>query len=143
MINDTPSPQYMAVDDYVSHEPLELHFSGKNLKNMDGWFGKSDPIVEVYIQLDNTSEFKLVGKTEQITDNLNPDFKEHVQINYIFEINQNLKIEVKDVDEKENKAELIGSFEVLLANILMADAKDLSKNQKTFKIYNEAKKETG
>ena len=46
----------------------------------------------------------MVGKTEIITDNLNPVFVKSVLINYMFEERQDIKIVVYDIDNFKEDA---------------------------------------
>jgi len=77
---------------------LNLYFSCKNLSDKDV-FSKSDPVIELY--MDN----QLVGRTEEIKNNLNPSFNTPIKIQYFFEKLQNLTIKIIDVD---NHQKLIG-----------------------------------
>ena len=52
---------------------LTLHLEGRNLPNKDR-FGKSDPYVSVFVVTVNGG-LKFVGKTEDVKNNLNPDWK--------------------------------------------------------------------
>eukprot|EP00188_Purpureofilum_apyrenoidigerum_P002396 Plantae.Rhodophyta-Purpureofilum_apyrenoidigerum.ctg2485.p1 GENE.Plantae.Rhodophyta-Purpureofilum_apyrenoidigerum.ctg2485~~Plantae.Rhodophyta-Purpureofilum_apyrenoidigerum.ctg2485.p1 ORF type:complete len:322 (-),score=67.20 Plantae.Rhodophyta-Purpureofilum_apyrenoidigerum.ctg2485:163-1128(-) len=55
---------------------VELSFHGRSLRNMD-FFSKSDPFVVVYVgdqQSYEPSQFQMIGRTETVWDNLNPDF---------------------------------------------------------------------
>ena len=51
---------------------VNLYISGRNLKNLDT-FSKSDPICRVYEK--KQSGWVKMGSTEQIKDNLNPNFE--------------------------------------------------------------------
>jgi len=44
---------------------------------------------------------KEIGRTETIKDNINPDWKQSFQLNYIFEARQEVKLEVYDDDGKQ------------------------------------------
>ena len=59
------------VSDDELHMKVNLHISGRNLKDLD-YFSKSDPVCRVYMQRNN--EWVKLGVTERIDDNLNPDF---------------------------------------------------------------------
>ena len=60
---------------------------------------KSDPLVEVYI-IDKKKNTKvLIGKTEKINDNLNPNFTTFIECDYYFEKEQHLAFEVYDIDD--------------------------------------------
>ena len=59
-------------------------------------FTKSDPQCTVYL-MQNEMWVK-IGTTEHIDNNLNPDFKTSVSLDYHFEISQRLKFEFVDLD---------------------------------------------
>ena len=48
-------------------------------------FSKSDPEVEVYIRDSKARNFSLLGKTETIWKNLNPEFTKNFTVDYFFE----------------------------------------------------------
>ncbi len=52
---------------------VTLTISCRNLKNLD-ILSKSDPKVEVFIKDPKSGNFKLIGETEVINNDLNPDF---------------------------------------------------------------------
>ena len=58
-------------------------------------FSKSDPYVKVYSKKVN-GLWQLLGRTETIDNNLNPNFQKSFCLNYIFEARQDLKFEVMD-----------------------------------------------
>lgn len=45
---------------------------------------KSDPQVDVYLKDKNTN-WGLIGKTERVNNNLNPDFSTNIECDYYFE----------------------------------------------------------
>jgi hypothetical protein len=45
----------------------------------------SDPVVHVYMKNSSAAEYFLVGETEQIDNNLNPDFTTTFTLDYCFE----------------------------------------------------------
>jgi hypothetical protein len=60
-----------------------------------------------------------MGQTEIIDNNLNPVFNTSVQMNYSFEILQEVKFEVIDDDGGDGKDyDLIGSAESTMGNIM-------------------------
>jgi len=61
-----------------------LSISCRNLKNLDA-LSKSDPLCEVYIKDRSTTNWSLIGKTEKINNNLNPDFSTIIYCDYYFE----------------------------------------------------------
>ena len=76
---------------------IEMFISCRKLKDLDV-IGKSDPYWQVYIKNDSRSEWMLVGKTDVVENNLNPDFSTPLQINYYFEKDQEIRFEVYDKD---------------------------------------------
>lgn len=60
--------------------------------------------------------FVVFGRTESITDNLNPEWVKKLLINYSFETIQKLKFEVWDKDP--TKDEFLGEFSTTLAEIV-------------------------
>ncbi len=61
---------------------VNLYISGRNLKDLDS-FSKSDPLCLAFEKQGNT--WRKVGSTEQIKNNLNPDFTTAFTMNYFFE----------------------------------------------------------
>jgi Ca2+-dependent lipid-binding protein len=84
---------------------VELHFSCRKLKDMD-FVGKSDPYVRVSVKTKKDLQYRKIGETEILKENLNPDFTTGIKAEYLFELHQDVKIEVYDDDGK--KDDLIG-----------------------------------
>jgi hypothetical protein len=60
---------------------------------------KSDPMVQVYMKDQKVSKnWQLIGQTERVTNNLNPDFSTQIETSYFFEKEQHLRFEVYDID---------------------------------------------
>lgn len=53
-------------------QQVNLFISGRKLKDLDT-FSKSDPQCRLYEQVNN-NEWREIGKTEVVMNNLNPDF---------------------------------------------------------------------
>jgi len=120
------------------YERIELYFNGRNLKDLD-FFSKSDPFLRLYFQENPASILKEVGRTETVNDNVNPDWKQSFQLNYIFEARQELKLEVYDDDG--NEAELIGRVFTTLGALVGArnqtsvlTLKDMQDKKETGKV---------
>ena len=79
-------------------------------------FSKSDPVVHFFIW--NGTEWVLSGKTEIVSDNLNPDFTTFFTVDYSFEKQQKIKFQVLDKDV--NSSEEIGSIESQVGSIMGA-----------------------
>ena len=110
--------KYRGYHPYVEDptEKITLHISCRNLADLDT-FTLSDPVCHLYINDgDDPNSWLLYGKTEQIENNLNPDFVTYFFMDYYFEKDQRIKIEVFDVDITE--LEHIGNIETSLGEIM-------------------------
>jgi len=97
--------------------PILLHFSCKNLKNMDT-FSLSDPQIIIYSVSENGEKIE-VDKTEIIWDNLNPVFSKSITLDYIFERRQDYFIKVIDIDnEKTGEHDLLGTANFALSTLV-------------------------
>ena len=67
-------------------QAVELHISCTALKNLDT-FSKSDAQVRVYIKDVKQTDWKFVGATEVMENNLNPKFAKAIEVFYKFEVN--------------------------------------------------------
>ena len=114
---------------------VTLYISGRNLKNLDV-FSKSDPKCEVYEFVNN--KWALVGKTETINNNLNPDFQTSIQMTYYFEKMQKIKFRMMDSDDQTADDE-IGIVETSIAAIMGARAQVLESDL----MYKSEKKPRG
>nr|XP_018902724.1 PREDICTED: copine-8-like [Bemisia tabaci] len=76
---------------------VELTLSCRNLLDCDV-FSKSDPMCVVYLKTPEMSHWQEICRTETVRNTLNPDFVKKVHILYRFEVQQNLKFEVYDID---------------------------------------------
>ncbi len=74
-----------------------LSLSCRNLVDLDT-FSLSDPEVHVYLKSGKQGKYALLGKTEMINNNLNPDFVKTFTLDFYFEKEQWIKFEVYDVD---------------------------------------------
>lgn len=94
---------------------IEMTLSCRNLTNMDV-LSKSDPYCIVKMKETWQDRFYEIGRTEQINDNLNPEWVKKFLINYNFETVQKMKFEVWDQDPDDN--DFLGEFETTLADIV-------------------------
>lgn len=81
---------------------------------------KSDPQVEVYIKDKKSGGWGLIGKTEKINNNLNPDFSTFIECDYYFEKEQHIKFMVYDIDNEKGAKDYIGSNETTIGKIIGA-----------------------
>ena len=72
-----------------------------NLVNKD-LIGKSDPVVLVDLIEMKSGVVGRLGKTEWIKNNLNPVFQTKIDLKYVFDQKQHLRITVLDVDDPKN-----------------------------------------
>jgi hypothetical protein len=75
------------------YEEVEIFLACRELKSQD-LFSKSDPKLKVYLVQEGTET--LLGETEVIKDNANPNFEKTFSFHYQFEIPQHLKIALYD-----------------------------------------------
>ena len=99
---------------------VELFISGRQLKDLDV-FSKSDPQCRVYEFINN--QYVPKGRTEQVINNLNPNFSTSIIMDYFFEKAQKLKFVFIDGDcSKHDDYDLIGEVETTMGNIMGAKA---------------------
>lgn len=105
--------------DHVGYK-VQLFIQCRKLKDVDGvGQGYSDPICFVYQKSDTSqTQWTLFGRTEEMKDNLNPDFEKSFIIGYYFEKHQPLRFEVMDGDNRGGKLQMIGAAETTLGAIM-------------------------
>jgi hypothetical protein len=65
-------------------QTIELYVACRNLKDLD-FFSKSDPYVKISYRRDfNCKNYLVLGRTETINNNLNPNFAKATTLDYIF-----------------------------------------------------------
>lgn len=67
--------------------PVKLYISARNLKNLDT-FSKSDPFCTLFEKGKSKNDWYRIGRTETIDNDLNPDFKRAIDIDFYFEKKQ-------------------------------------------------------
>jgi Ca2+-dependent lipid-binding protein len=105
---------------------VDMYISGRKLKDLDV-FSKSDPICILSEYNDKTKQWVKLGQTEQIKNNLNPDFKTHLTVNYFFEKKQNIKFEMIDWDG-EGSYDPIGAIETTMGAVMGAKGQVFTSN---------------
>jgi Ca2+-dependent lipid-binding protein len=93
---------------------IELSFGCRELINLD-IMTLTDPFIKIYEQI--SGNWKLLGQTEVVFNNLNPNFSKSVKVEFYFETNQNIRIEVYHHDS-ETKHDLIDQVDFLLAQLM-------------------------
>ncbi|KAJ8041877.1 Copine-8 [Holothuria leucospilota] len=99
---------------------VELSVTCRKLRDMDV-LSKSDPMCVLFIKTLGSEEYKEVGRTEVIDNNLNPNFVRKFLVDYFFEEVQHLKFEVYDVDSKNEdlkKHDFIGRITCTMGEIM-------------------------
>ena len=115
------------------YERFRLKFKGAGLANLDGFFDKSDPILFL-LEKTKYGDFSEFGRTERIDNNLNPEWKTTIDIDYDFARIQTMRIDVYDED-KNGKLELIGSQKFDLSQVI--------KREKSIFLLKKKGKDTG
>lgn len=106
---------------------IGLSFKGLNLPNTDG-SSKTDPFCVIW-DVSGRQQKKL-GNTEVIADSLNPEFVKEVDVDYFFEQQQSLRVDVYDADDATNlydlkKHDFIGSFQFNLGKLCSSRNQEL------------------
>ena len=102
---------------------LSLGFKCEELPNLDT-FSKSDPFIVMYKQVGN--RWSMIGKTEVIHDNLNPEFVKKILVDFHFEQTEMFKVEVYDSDDDSQQVrklenhDYIGALEFKLHEVVTA-----------------------
>ena len=96
--------------------PVNLYLAGRKLKDLDA-FSKSDPVCRIYEK--KQGQWIKIGETERISNNLNPNFEQAIEIQYYFEKKQDLKLEMID-DDGSGSPDMIGSIETTMGAIMGA-----------------------
>lgn len=111
----------MNMDD---REMVELYFSATKLKNKDGLFGVSDPrVVLQWMRDKQRGRYMEVGRTETIKNDPNPFFKTAIDMPFIFEEHQHLRVIVEDEDGSVD--DIIGIADFEMAHVISARERGL------------------
>lgn len=96
------APQYGAPPPVVRNPTsrVELSLSAKNLKDRD-IISKSDPFA--VISMLEGPHWVEIGRTEALKDNLNPTWTKLFLVDYYFEFQQQLKVDIFDQDSSSTK----------------------------------------
>ncbi len=65
-----------------------------------------------------SNNWTLIGKTEIVNNNLNPDFSKFIECDYYFEREQQLRFVVNDIDDQHGGKDYIGKNETTLGKIM-------------------------
>ena len=95
-------------------------------------FSKSDPFVIIYKEDGN--RWTIIGKTELIKDNLNPEFVKKILVDFHFEQREKFKAEVYDSDDGTNQHtnlsahDFIGTYEFSLHEVVTVRDQIMTKD---------------
>ena len=103
---------------------LELSISCRGLRDLDV-ASKSDPQCVVSIKDSYQEKYYEIGRTEEIKNNLNPDFVKKVIVNFNFEMVQKIRFEVFDIDPVGK--DFLGQMDTTLADIVAFKGKQFIK----------------
>ena len=92
---------------------VELFLSARNLKDT---LSKIDPFCLVYLEVQGQNYVE-VGRTNKRKNNLNPNWRETVVLDFLFEQKQNLKFAI--YDNNENSPIELGSVFTTLGDIVV------------------------
>lgn len=85
--------------DFLSPNSVNVLIACRHLVDLDLGSGKSDPFAVMFLKQETETTWHCLGKTEVIFNNLNPDFLKSFTVNYYFEKNQSVRIEIYDHDD--------------------------------------------
>eukprot|EP00802_Teleaulax_amphioxeia_P022410 Tamp_22853.p1 GENE.Tamp_22853~~Tamp_22853.p1 ORF type:complete len:210 (+),score=67.00 Tamp_22853:58-687(+) len=105
--------------DVVPKSRVQLAISCKGLANKDT-FSKSDPCCIVQLKAPN-GLWTEVSRTEVVQNDLNPQFKKKVEMDYTFETKQELKFILYDWDGKSQNLDdhdFLGTHETTMGTIV-------------------------
>jgi len=103
------------------YQEVEIFLSGYDFPKLDK-FSKSDPFLVLYMKTGYGGPWREIGRTETIMDNHHPVFEKRFKVNYIFEQEQNVRIEAYDEDEKNASSlkshDYVGTTEFVLGEVV-------------------------
>ena len=106
----------------------DFYFSCEALANTDV-LSKSDPVCVLHIK-GKAGEWLEYGRTELISDSLNPQWQKKFIMDYKFEERQLLKFAVYDMDSESHSLtdhDFLGSVEASLGEIVAVQSKGFSR----------------
>eukprot|EP00484_Ammonia_sp_Unknown_P019032 CAMPEP_0197029822 /NCGR_PEP_ID=MMETSP1384-20130603/9187_1 /TAXON_ID=29189 /ORGANISM="Ammonia sp." /LENGTH=636 /DNA_ID=CAMNT_0042459059 /DNA_START=16 /DNA_END=1922 /DNA_ORIENTATION=- len=110
-------------------EQLELNLSLRNVPKMD-LMSPSDPFIIVKVKDEARNVWNVVGKTDIIWDNPNPDFSNDIRINYMFEQIQHVRLDIWDANEQQtkdlSKHDYIGYVDFVVGDLVTSSGQKLA-----------------
>ena len=90
--------QNVRLDSAVTPHKVEIYIKCRELADLD-FTDKSDPYAIMYVKSEKDDKWHKVGETEKVMNCLDPNFTRPFSVNYMFEKNQILRVEVYDYDD--------------------------------------------
>ena len=118
-----------AIELIQSPHKVKITIMCRDLADMDIG-GKSDPYAICYLKGEKDKKWYKLGKTETQYEKLDPNFEKQFEINYLFERNQVVRIEVYDEDN-DGSDDLIGNFDCPLNKLLIAQNQTIKDDLRT------------
>ncbi|CAD8133561.1 unnamed protein product [Paramecium octaurelia] len=109
-------------------EKLDLHISCRQLDDLN-IVSDLDPYVVIY--QNNNNHWTIIGQTEVIKNDLNPNYKTSIQLEYHFEVQQHLKLEVYHYISP-TQSNIVGIAETTVAHIVASKDQILMGDLITF-----------
>ena len=99
----------------ISHSKydIELSIACRDLIDLDT-FTKTDPFARIYEQ--KGEKFELIGVTEVVYNNLNPNFNKSIRMDFYFESKQPIKVEIYH-KKSSSSEEFIGRLGVIQGSV--------------------------
>mmetsp|Transcript_27236 Transcript_27236/g.36400 ORF Transcript_27236/g.36400 Transcript_27236/m.36400 type:complete len:212 (+) Transcript_27236:172-807(+) len=117
-----------AIDMIQSPHKVTITIMCRDLADMD-FGGKSDPYAVVYLKGEKDKKWCKLGSTATMPENLDPNFVEEFEINYLFERNQIIRVEIYDEDDPQRlNDDLIGNFDCPLNKLLTSNNQTIKDN---------------
>jgi len=108
---------------------LDLFVSCKNVPKLDV-MSPSDPFVVFSMRNNKSDQYQVFEYSEIVWDNSNPDFVKQIQIDYLFEEVQRIKLDFYDADSNDqhdlSQHDYIGAFEFLVGDLVTANGQKLT-----------------
>eukprot|EP01083_Nonionella_stella_P018176 50772_1 len=107
---------------------VDLYIKCSNLRSLDA-FSKSDPFAVVSVKDCRSGHLVEVGRTESIKNSNDPQFKTQISMQYYFEEQQEIRVDLYDQDSKSKKLSAhdhVGFVETNLGNLVAAIGQQLS-----------------
>lgn len=89
-------------DDDELFDEIELNLSLRNIPKQRLISCPSDPFIILSIKDEIKNVYNVIGQTEIVDDNPNPDFSKYIRIQYMFESIQYVRLDIYDANEDDD-----------------------------------------